>query len=91
MQINLRALPLSAAVPSADTGGLVANPPYGERLARGSDLGQQLGTLLGRFEHYQRGLIVPRSFELPLRADRFLLVFNGAIECELRRYDRAAP
>ena len=32
-------------------------------------------------------MILPRSFELPLPADRFLLVFNGAIECELRRFD----
>ncbi len=28
-----------------------------------------------------------RPLELPLRSDRFLLVYNGAIECELRRYD----
>jgi len=68
----------------------VTNPPYGERLVRDADLGAQLATTLRRFEGYQRGLIVPRGFELPLKADRFLLVFNGAIECELRRYDAAS-
>jgi 23S rRNA G2445 N2-methylase RlmL len=89
LKLNLRLSPLANAVPSADRGGFVTNPPYGERLARGSDLGLELSRALSRFAHYQRGVIVPRSFEMPLRADRFLLVFNGAIECELRRYDAA--
>ncbi len=89
LRLDLRAAPLSSAEPSAERGGLVANPPYGERLARGSDLGQELAALLGRFARYQRGLIVPRGFELATRADKFLLVFNGALECELRRYDAA--
>jgi len=87
IQLNLRAAPLSSAMPSADTGSLVTNPPYGERLARDSDLPQQLSAVLRRFAHYQRALIVPRGFDLPPRADRFLLVFNGAIECELRRWE----
>jgi putative N6-adenine-specific DNA methylase len=87
LRLDLREAPVSSAVPSADRGGLVSNPPYGERLSQGLDLRRHLGAMLLRFEQYQRGMIVPRSFELPLRADRFLLVFNGAIECELRRYD----
>jgi 23S rRNA G2445 N2-methylase RlmL len=91
LRVNLRVSPLASAVPSADYGGLVVNPPYGERLQRSSELTRELGAVLRRFESYQRALIVPRSFELPLRADRFLLVFNGAIECELRRYDAVKP
>jgi putative N6-adenine-specific DNA methylase len=87
LALALRAAPLSSVLPNAHAGGLVTNPPYGERLARGSSLAQELGVLLRRFERYQRGLIVPRGFELAPRADRFLLVFNGALECELRRYD----
>jgi putative N6-adenine-specific DNA methylase len=87
LRLNLRQQPLSSAVPSADRGGLVVNPPYGERLGRGSTLSQELGGALRRFRAYQRGLIVPRAFDLPIAADKFLLVFNGAIECELRRYD----
>ncbi len=87
LRVNLRLAPISSAVPSADYGGLVINPPYGERLSRDADLVDELAAGLRRFEGYQRALIVPRAFDLPIRADKFLLVFNGAIECELRRYD----
>jgi len=91
LRVNLRLAPVSSAVPSADHGGLVINPPYGERLTRESSLVTDLAGCLRRFEGYQRALIVPRDFNLPLRADKFLLVFNGAIECELRRYDAVTP
>jgi putative N6-adenine-specific DNA methylase len=87
LRLNLRLAPLSSAAPSQDRGGFVVNPPYGERLSRSAELGNQLAGALRRFEDYQRALIVPRSFELPLKADRFLLVYNGAIECELRRFE----
>jgi len=87
LRVHLRLAPLTSAVPSAPRGGLVINPPYGERLSRSSELGSQLAAALRRFEDYQRALILPRGFELPLKADKFLLVYNGAIECELRRYD----
>jgi putative N6-adenine-specific DNA methylase len=91
LRVNLRLAPLGSAVPSAERGGLVTNPPYGERLGRSDGLGAELSTVLRRFDGYQRALIVPLAFEMPLRADRFLLVFNGAIECELRRYDAVTP
>jgi putative N6-adenine-specific DNA methylase len=87
LRVNLRLAPLSSSAPSADHGGLLINPPYGERLSRDASLGQDLSAALRRFQGYQRALIVPRAFDLPLRADKFLLVFNGALECELRRYD----
>lgn len=87
LRVNLRLAPLTSSVPSADHGGFVVNPPYGERLQQSSGLAVDLAACLRRFEGYQRGLIVPRAFDLPLRADKFLLVFNGAIECELRRFD----
>ena len=91
LRVNLRLAPMASAAPSADHGGLLVNPPYGERLSRGSGLSGDLAAMLRRFEGYQRGLIVPRGFELPVRSDKFLLVFNGAIECELRRYDAVTP
>jgi putative N6-adenine-specific DNA methylase len=91
LRVNLRLAPLSGAVPSADRGGLVTNPPYDERLQRGADSATELAACLRRFASYQRALIVPRSFELPLPSDGFLLVFNGAIECELRRYAAVNP
>jgi len=91
LRVHLRLAPLTSAVPSAPRGALVINPPYGERLSRSSELGSQLALALRRFEDYQRALILPRGFELPLKADKFLLVYNGAIECELRRYDAVKP
>lgn len=86
LRLNLRLAPLASAVPSADRGGFVTNPPYGERLSRGANAGAELGACLRRFNGYDRGLIVPRHFDVPLRADSFLLVYNGPLECELRRY-----
>ena len=91
LRVNLRLAPLASTMPSADHGGLLVNPPYGERLGRTPSMLADLAATLRRFEGYQRGLIVPRNFDLPLRADKFLLVFNGAIECELRRYDAVKP
>jgi 23S rRNA G2445 N2-methylase RlmL len=91
LRVNLRLAPVNSAVPSADRGGFVTNPPYGERLSRGADAGSELGACLRRFAGYERALIVPRAFDLPLKADAFLLVYNGAIECELRRYVAVSP
>jgi 23S rRNA G2445 N2-methylase RlmL len=91
LRVNLRLAPLASCVPSADRGGLLINPPYGERLSQGSGLSVDLAATLRRFEAYQAGLIVPRGFDLSVRADKFLLVFNGAIECELRRYEAVTP
>jgi 23S rRNA G2445 N2-methylase RlmL len=88
LRLHLRLAPLKSAMPSADHGGFVTNPPYGERLNRGASASEELGACLRRFAGYERALIVPRGFDQPLRADGFLLVFNGAIECELRRYAR---
>ncbi len=86
LRVHLRLAPLKSAVPSAERGGLLVNPPYGERLSQGVDLSSELAQALHRFHAYERAMIVPRGFPLSLRADRFLLVYNGAIECELRSY-----
>jgi putative N6-adenine-specific DNA methylase len=85
--VELTALPLARVEPSAGTGALLANPPYGERLARPEHLTNDLDALLGRFASWQRALIVSRGFPSRLRAARVQAVFNGPIECELRRYD----
>jgi 23S rRNA G2445 N2-methylase RlmL len=73
--------------PSGSAGALIANPPYGERLARPEHLERDLDALLERFAGHTRALIVPRGFPSQLRSTRFQAVFNGAIECELRRYE----
>jgi 23S rRNA G2445 N2-methylase RlmL len=80
----------SRVEPDGNSGGLVANPPYGERLARPEHLERDLDALLERFSGWQRALIVPRGFPSRLRSTRFQAVFNGALECELRRYEPRA-
>jgi 23S rRNA (guanine2445-N2)-methyltransferase len=88
---SLRQLPLARVSPNQATGALLGNPPYGERLALPEHLTRDLDALLERFAAHQRALIVARGFPSRLRASRFLEVFNGPIECELRRYDPTAP
>jgi putative N6-adenine-specific DNA methylase len=91
LPVSLQKLPLARVEPGGKPGALLANPPYGERLARPEHLTRDLDALLERFAAHQRALIVPRGFPSRLRASRFQAVFNGPIECELRRYDAAAP
>jgi 23S rRNA G2445 N2-methylase RlmL len=91
LSVSLRQLPLARVEPAGKAGALLANPPYGERLARPEHLTRDLDHLLERFGAQQRALIVSRGFPSRLRASRFQAVFNGPIECELRRYDAAAP
>lgn len=91
LSVSLRPLPLSRVDPASKAGALLANPPYGERLARPEHLTRDLDALLDRFSAYQRALIVSRDFPSRLRAAHFMEVFNGPIECELRRYDASAP
>jgi 23S rRNA G2445 N2-methylase RlmL len=91
LRVTLRALPIARVDPASKLGALLANPPYGERLARPEHLTRDLDALLDRFAGQQRALIVPRGFPSRLRASRFQAVFNGPIECELRRYDASRP
>ncbi len=91
LSVSLQRLPLSRVSAFGKPGALVANPPYGERLALPELLTRDLDTLLERFGAHQRALIVPQGFPSRLRATRFQPVFNGPIECELRRYDAQGP
>lgn len=87
--VQLRAAPFTQQTPWASEGALLANPPYGQRLAAPPSLERDLEALLERFESHQRALIVPRGFRVAKRASRWLEVYNGPLECELRRYDAA--
>lgn len=89
--VRLEQRPVAEVQPRGPAGALLANPPYGERLARSEHLGGDLDALLERFGAFQRCFIVPRGFGSRLRPTRCQPVFNGPIECELRRYDAAAP
>jgi putative N6-adenine-specific DNA methylase len=64
---------------------LVTNPPYGERLATGSELWSELDGALERLPQGTRVslLLTDRPpLTLPKRVERFRLM-NGAIKCEL--------
>jgi putative N6-adenine-specific DNA methylase len=94
VQLQGRCLPLSEIEHRSAPGALLMNPPYGQRLARSQELEQDIARLLERFRDHQRALIVPTDFPILGRASRWLHVFNGALECEFRRYDavqQAAP
>jgi putative N6-adenine-specific DNA methylase len=91
LRVSSRQLPLTRVDAGTRPGALLANPPYGERLSLPENLTRDLDALLERFGGCQRALIVPRGFPSRLRASRFQAVFNGPIECELRRYDAAGP
>jgi putative N6-adenine-specific DNA methylase len=94
LKVELAELPFTRVQPRGSRGALLANPPYGQRLERTADLERDLDDLLARFDTYTRALIVPAGFPSEVEASGWQAVFNGPIECELRRYDaseRAAP
>jgi len=83
--------------PSATTGLLCVNPPYGVRLGdheTARALHRQLGAILReRFQGWQAAVLVgaPQlGMELGIRAHRTHVVWNGSIECRLLRM-RIAP
>ncbi len=86
------------AWPTAEPAGLVvANPPYGERLAANGPVEQmhmQLGDRVRRDLPGWRLAVLTGGGDLlaamGLRAQRTWTLFNGALECRLGRYDIAA-
>ncbi len=76
---------------SATNGLVITNPPYGERLARGSalsDLYKSLvDTLRERFKGWRASVILGTehgaSSQLPLRVTRRYTVYNGPLKCHL--------
>ncbi|MEY4550955.1 MAG: hypothetical protein RL685_7150, partial [Pseudomonadota bacterium] len=89
--IQVRQLSLRDVEPGAAPGSVLLNPPYGERLERSSDLEQDIAGLLERYSGQRRALIVPVDFPVWHAASRWQRVFNGALECEFRRYDPPLP
>jgi 23S rRNA (guanine2445-N2)-methyltransferase / 23S rRNA (guanine2069-N7)-methyltransferase len=80
--------------PNAETGLIVANPPYGERIGAESGLPElysELGTVLrDRFQGWQAAILTgnpPLARNLGIYAKRTHRVFNGTIECRLLRFD----
>ena len=82
------------ARPKGETGLVVANPPYGERIGAESGLPalySELGAVLReRFEGWQAAILTgnpPLARNLGIYAKRTHRVFNGTIECRLLRFD----
>jgi 23S rRNA (guanine2445-N2)-methyltransferase / 23S rRNA (guanine2069-N7)-methyltransferase len=93
LHVEKRALS-EAARPRAETGLIVANPPYGERIGAESGLPElysELGAVLrDRFQGWQAAILTgnpPLARNLGIYAKRSHRVFNGAIECRLLRFD----
>lgn len=89
LKLELSNLPIARQSPTGDLGALITNPPYGQRLEAPPELQRDLDGVLRRFHRQTRTLIVPKTFPVTLRASRWTTVYNGPIECELRRYDPA--
>ena len=80
--------------PRGETGLIVANPPYGERIGAESGLPElysELGAVLrDRFQDWQAAILTgnpPLARNLGIYAKRSHRVFNGTIECRLLRFD----
>jgi putative N6-adenine-specific DNA methylase len=78
----------------ADTGIVLCNPPYGERLGRGEDLGtfyKLLGDILkNRFKGWT-AYVLSGNKELAksigLRSAARTAVYNGTLSCQLMKYE----
>ena len=80
--------------PAGETGLVVANPPYGERIGAESGLPalySELGSVLrDRFQGWQAAILTgnpPLARNLGIYAKRTHRVFNGTIECRLLRFE----
>jgi len=80
--------------PRGESGLIVANPPYGERIGAESGLPElyaELGSVLrDRFQGWQAAILTgnpPLARNLGIYAKRTHRVFNGTIECRLLRFE----
>jgi 23S rRNA (guanine2445-N2)-methyltransferase / 23S rRNA (guanine2069-N7)-methyltransferase len=86
--------PPAAAAGLGDTGLIVTNPPYGERIGAESGLPalySELGSVLrDRFQGWQAAILTgnpPLARNLGIYARRTHRFFNGTIECRLLRFE----
>jgi putative N6-adenine-specific DNA methylase len=80
--------------PEGDTGVVIINPPYGIRLGVDDDLRElycQIGDVMKKQCRGWTGYVLTGNLELAkyigLKASRRHVLFNGAIECRLLKYD----
>ena len=80
--------------PEGDKGVVIINPPYGKRLGEEDDLRElycQIGDVMKKYCRGWTGYVLTGNLELAkyigLKASRRYVLFNGAIECRLLKYD----
>jgi putative N6-adenine-specific DNA methylase len=80
--------------PVGDKGVVIINPPYGIRLGEEDDLRElycQIGDVLKKRCRGWTGYVLTGNLELAkyigLKASRRFVLFNGAIECRLLKYE----
>jgi putative N6-adenine-specific DNA methylase len=80
--------------PVGDKGVVIINPPYGIRLGEEDDLRElycQIGDVMKKQCRGWTGYVLTGNLELAkyigLKASRRFVLFNGAIECRLLKYD----
>jgi putative N6-adenine-specific DNA methylase len=93
-QIQFAQRELADAEAPADRGVLICNPPYGERLGRGEDLGafyRLLGDVLKqRFKGWTAFVLSGNkelAMSIGLRSAARTPVYNGTIACQLMKYE----
>jgi len=87
-------LDLAEVIAPADSGIIFCNPPYGERLGRGSDLGafyKQLGNVFKQQFKGWTAFVLSGNKELSqnigLKSSQRIAVLNGTLPCQLMKYE----
>lgn len=93
-QIHFFHAALQEFKPEGDKGVVILNPPYGKRLGEEEDLRElycQIGDIMKKRCRGWTGYVLTGNLELAkyigLKASRRYVLFNGAIECRLLKYD----
>jgi 23S rRNA (guanine2445-N2)-methyltransferase / 23S rRNA (guanine2069-N7)-methyltransferase len=95
-KIHIEKRDISDAKPaeSWQSGLLICNPPYGERLGDEQTIGQlymQFGEVLKHHFQSWKGSLIIRNpemgFRLGIRSKKPITLFNGPLECKLLRLD----
>lgn len=93
-QITLQLQELATVIAPADSGVLLCNPPYGERLGRDEDLGafyRLLGDVLKQQFKGWTAFVLSGNKSLAqsigLKSSQRIPVWNGSLPCQLMKYE----
>jgi len=93
IHVERRDISEATAAESWQSGLVVCNPPYGERLGDSEETAQlyrSFGEVLKtQFSHWQAAMIISDpelGFRLGIRSQKPITLFNGPLECKLLRF-----